>query len=308
MAGFLDEFRDAFAKRNNGLIQLIWINVMVFMLLILFRVVLFFSESSGIYALIVSNISLPAALPSLAFKPWTFLTYAFAHEDPFHILFNMLTLYWFGGLIQEYIGHKRVISIYILGALAGGLLYVGMYNLLPVFKGTVAVSTMLGASGAVLAIVVAAATLLPNYTFFLLFFGPIRIKYIAAFMVILSFVSTVGRNAGGNFAHLGGALFGYVFIVFLKKGTDLGAIVGVIGDFLSNIFKPSPKPSQNRPSMKVTYRSEKNQGSIFNSSSTTNEFPDDAEVDTILDKISKSGYESLSKEEKQKLFQASQKN
>ena len=306
MAGFLDEFKDAFAKHNNGLIQLIWINVMVFVVLILLKVVLYFSGSSGIYTLVVNNLSLPAALTGLAFRPWTLLTYAFVHEDPFHILFNMLTLYWFGALIQEYIGNKRVISIYILGALAGGVLYVVMYNLLPAFKTSVDASSMLGASGAVLAIVVAAATLLPNYTFFLLFFGPIRIKYIAAFMVILSLLSTTGRNAGGNFAHLGGALFGYFFIVALKKGTDLGTPINAIGDFLINYFKPTPRPTQNRPSMKVTYRSEKNQNGLFNAP-TTNEFPDDAEVDLILDKISKSGYESLSKEEKQKLFKASQK-
>ena len=128
-------------------------------------------------------------------------------------------------------------------------------------------------------------------------------------MVILSWVSTSGNNAGGNFAHLGGALFGYIFILLLKNGTDLGSPITSTLDFIAKLFKPSPRQtSNNRPSMKVTYRSEKSQSGGLYANTSSSDYPDDAEVDSILDKISKSGYESLSKEEKQKLFKASQKS
>ena len=207
----------------------------------------------------------------------------------------MLNLYWFGQIIREYLGDKKLVSLYILGGLAGGLLYLLVYNFVPFFieRGS---AVMIGASASVLAITVAAATLLPDYTFNLIFFGPVKIKWIALFLILLSISGAVGQNAGGNIAHLGGAILGYVFIRQLQRGSDLGRPIHSFWAFITNLFtrRPKMKVSYKSPGTTTTYRSVQNR-------------PSQTEIDIILDKISQSGYESLSKEEKQKLFQASQK-
>lgn len=300
MSGFLDDFKGAFTKRENGLVQIILVNVIVFLTLLIAHVVLKLSKMDGYYELVVNQLELPASLPELAQRPWTLLTYFFTHEDPFHILFNMLFLYWFGRLVDEYLGNRRVVNLYLLGGIVGGIAYVAIYNLVPYFHERVAGSVMIGASGAAFAVVFGAATLLPNYSFHLLFFGPVRIKYIALFYLILSFAQSTGSNAGGNIAHLGGALLGFIFIKQLQRGSDLGKPLDGLTAFVRKLFKP-----KQRPSMKVTYRS---QSKPTYTSMTPDGFPDDDEVDAILDKISKSGYESLTREEKQKLFKASQRN
>lgn len=300
MSGFLDDFKGAFTKRDNGLIQIILVNVIVFLVLLVAQISLTVAQLKGYYVLLLTQLQLPASLPELAQRPWTLFTYFFTHEAPFHILFNMLFLYWFGRLVDEYLGNRRVVNLYLLGGLVGGISYVAIYNLVPYFQERVVDSTMMGASGAVLAVVFGAATLLPNYTFHLLFFGPVRIKYIALFILILSFAQTIGPNAGGNIAHLGGALLGFVFVKQLQRGNDWGKPLDNMTGFVRRLFTPKP-----RPSMKVTYRS---QTKTTYSSMTSDGFPDDDEVDAILDKISKSGFESLTREEKQKLFKASQRN
>lgn len=303
MSGLYDEFRNAFSKQNNGLVQLILINVCVFLCLIGLKVILLFSSAQPFYTQILDQLTLPASLERFAHRPWTLFTYFFTHEDPFHILFNMLFLYWFGRLVDEYLGHRRLINLYILGGLIGGITYIAMFNLLPYFKGQLPSSWMLGASGAVFAVVFGAATLLPNYTFFLLFFGPVRIKWIALFYLILSWAQLAGPNAGGNMAHVSGALLGFLYIKGLRRGIDLGTPIDAIADFFRKLFTPPPR----RSSIKVSYRSQTKTTYTTSTYASTDEFPDDDEVDSILDKISKSGYESLTKEEKQKLFKASQR-
>ncbi len=162
---------------------------------------------------------------------------------------------------------------------------------------------MLGASAAVFSVAVGASTLLPNYTFNLIFIGPIRIKYIAFFYIILSLAQSIGPNAGGNLAHLGGALTGFLFIKLLQNGTDMGKPIYVLMAIWNNLFR-------RRPPMRVTHRQKEVQRTASSYSSSASPasvaMPDQDEIDSILDKISKSGYESLTKEEKQKLFKASQ--
>lgn len=216
----------------------------------------------------------------------------------------MLNLYWFGQLVREYLGERKLLSLYILGGIAGGILYILSYNFIPYFADRAAYSFMIGASASVLAIVVGAATLLPNFAFNLILIGPIRIKYIAAFLVLLSISGAVGDNAGGNIAHIGGALIGWVFIKQLQRGTDMGRPVHAVLDFFTGLFK-------RKPNLKVTHR--RTTGTTTANGSTSSTVgqpgkPSQYEIDRILDKISSSGYESLSKEEKQKLFQASQKD
>ncbi|WP_299819341.1 rhomboid family intramembrane serine protease [uncultured Pontibacter sp.] len=297
----IDDIKHSFKQPNNTLKQLILINVCVFVVLIVTRTILVLTGGAGVYSLLMRFIALNSDLFTFITRPWTLITYFFTHEGFLHIIFNMLNLYWFGQLIREYLGERKLLSLYILGGIAGGVLYMLSYNFIPYFADRAAFSFMIGASASVLAIVVAAATLLPNYTFNLILIGPIRIKYIAAFLVLLSISGAVGDNAGGNIAHLGGAFIGWLFVRQLQRGNDMGRPVLAIIDFFGNLFKSKPK-------LKVTHRTA-NPFSNGRSTTTTQPGgkPSQKEIDLILDKISSSGYESLSKEEKQKLFQASQK-
>lgn len=297
MTSIFDDIRLAFNRRDNSLNQLLLINILVFVILLLLLVILRISHNDHVYNSLVSYLALPSEPGVFIRRPWTIFTYFFTHEGWLHIIFNMLNLYWFGMLIREYLGSKKLLSLYILGGLAGGVLYLLFYNLIPFFiqRGS---AEMIGASASVLAIIVAAATLLPNFVFHLLLLGPVKIKYIAAFLVLLSLSGAVGSNAGGNVAHLGGALLGFVFIRQLQKGRDLGSPIHRFWAWLSGLFS-------RRPRMKVTYT---NPAASTPTSSVVNGKPSQLEVDLILDKISRSGYESLSKEEKQKLFRASQKD
>ncbi|MDB5263000.1 MAG: rhomboid family intrarane serine protease [Adhaeribacter sp.] len=295
MNSIFNDIKNAFDRRDNALNQLILINVLVFVFLILLRTILWLS-GTAYFGLIMSWLSLPSAPMELLRHPWTLFTYFFTHRDWLHIIFNMLNLYWFGMLVREYLGSKKLVSLYILGGLSGALLYLLFYNFVPFFiqRGS---AEMIGASASVLAIIVAAATLLPDYTFNLLLLGPVKIKWIAWFLVLLSVSGAVGDNAGGNVAHLGGALLGYIFIRQLKNGSDLGRPLHSAWDYMSGLFT-------RRPRMKVTYKSPATATSSYSAASGK---PSQNEIDIILDKISTSGYESLSKDEKQKLFRASQK-
>lgn len=298
MNSIFNDIRGSFNRPDNALNQLILINILVFVTLLLLYVILTISQSGGYYEWLVSNLSLPSNPAVFIRRPWTLFTYFFTHRGFLHIIFNMLNLYWFGMLIREYLGNKKLVSLYILGGLTGAVLYLLFYNFVPYFiqRGS---AEMIGASASVLAIIVAAATLLPNYTFNLLLLGPVKIKWIAWVLVLLSVSGAVGDNAGGNVAHLGGALLGYIFIRQLKNGSDLGRPIHSFWDFVSGLFN-------RRPRMKVSYKGPATATTSYSASSGGGK-PSQLEIDLILDKISKSGYESLSKDEKQKLFRASQK-
>ena len=166
-----DEFKNAFSRPNNGHVQLIIINVAVFLVLGILYV---FSRILGfepIFTLIHDQFSIPPKLAEFITRPWTIVTYAFMHDlsSIMHILFNMLAFYWFGKLFIEYLGSDKLISLYLLGALAAGVTYLLVFNTVPFFKNQANFPGMVGASGAVYAVMVAAATLMPNYTFFLMF-------------------------------------------------------------------------------------------------------------------------------------------
>lgn len=304
----LDDFRNAWNKPNNAPAQLIIINIIVFLFL---GVLLVFSRiggAEGFFEAIYNQFSIPPTLAEFLTRPWTIITYSFAHSlsGIFHILFNMLVLYWFSRLVLEYLGNQKVISLYVVGALSGGIAYLLVYNTIPFYiQSADNISGMVGASAAVYAIVVAAATLAPNYTFYLLFLGPVKIKYIAAFYIVLSFLGSVGANAGGNVAHLGGALMGYVYIKQLQTGNDIGAWVIKLIAFVQSFF--AKKPNIKVTHKKETVRSHKVRSSKVKVAGSKNDKASQEEIDAILDKISQSGYESLSKAEKQKLFNASKK-
>ena len=297
---FLDDIRAAFSRRDNALSQLLLINVLAFVALLLVRVGLFLTTGGSITITpILEWIAVPSDPLRLLTRPWTLLTYSFAHLEFLHILFNLLNLYWFGSLVREYLGDRKLVSLYILGALAGAALYLLAFNLIPVFQGRPAI--LYGASASVTAIIVGAATLLPDYTFNIILLGPVRIKYIAAVVVLVSIAGIDGGNPGGEIAHLGGALLGFLFIRQLQRGRDLGRPVQAIGDWVGALLS-------GRPRLRVTHRGGSAAAPAPSAARKGNlPKPEQEDIDAILDKISRSGYESLSKEEKQKLFKASQK-
>ncbi len=304
--GFWYHIRHAFDHKDNGLYKIIAINLLAFLVLMVMRVFLTIGGAEDLYRSIVSYFMMPASLPRLLTQPWTLLSYMFLHEGFFHIIFNLLFLYWFGLLVQEYLGNRKLVNLYILGGIAGGLLYVVLYNIAPYFSDKVDGSLMLGASAGVYAIVVAAATLRPDTQFQLILIGPVKIKYIAIFYVLIAFANSAGSNAGGELAHLGGAALGYFYILQLQKGIDLGKPVQSVGLFFENLFSQKSK-------VKVTYRRGPESAKKKSSSSTTvsntgGGKSTQEEIDRILDKIAEKGYDNLSKEEKRKLFDFSNKD
>lgn len=298
-----NEFKNAFQRTNHAHVQLIIINVAVFLLM---GVVYVFSKVGGldaIFTVIHDQFTIPPQIGEFLTRPWTLFTYSFAHSlsDIFHILFNMLALYWFGRLFVEYLGSDKLVALYVLGGVAGGVFYLVMFNTIPYFIEASNFSGMVGASAAVYAIMVATAVLLPDYTFFLLFLGPVKIKYIVFFYIVVSFIGSVGPNAGGNLAHLGGAFMGFIYMKQLQAGFNWGGWITATLDWVKDLFNPRPK-------VKVTYRKEETNGKkkaskIMGDRSKISQ----EEIDAILDKISDGGYESLTKDEKEKLFNASKK-
>ena len=304
-SSFWDNLKNAFNRRDNSLYKLMAINLIAFFILLISRVVLTLSGFGAVYKEGLKWIMMPASLPTLAKQPWSIFTYFFLHEGLFHILFNLLLLYYFGLLIHQYLGSRKLTNLYILGGVFGAGFYVLMYNIAPYFSGAVDTSFMLGASAGVFAVVVGAATLAPQTTFVLLLFGPVKIVYIAAFYVLLSFANSIGENAGGEIAHLGGAMLGFGYIFLLRKGWDLGIPIQKIGLFFENLFRRrAPKVSYRRATSTATgSRSTKPEQMQAGAKDVLSQ----EEVDKILDKIAEKGYEGLTKEEKRKLFEYSKK-
>ena len=277
-----EEIRTQVFRSGNRLNMLIGINVIVFLFLSLLGVVeMLTTRNAVISATLNDYLAVPSYLPKLLIRFWTPLTYMFLHSGFFHILFNMLWFYWMGGIFQEYLGGKKLVDLYIIGGLAGAFLYVLFYNVFPLFADVKTVSTTVGASAAVMAIIVATATLLPDYTIQLLFLGSVKLKWIALFYVLFDLISITGPNAGGEISHIGGAIAGFFYIKHLQGNTALG-----------RAFERFSKP-------KTLHVVSKN----YAKNSTVR--PKEEEIDSILDKISQSGYASLSKKEKEILFNAS---
>jgi len=289
MANFIiEDFKSAWSKDDNGLVKIILINVIVFVTISILEVFITLSGGGFIIKTLINKLMLPASFTSFILQPWSLISYFFLHLSFGHILWNMLFLYWFGKIIHDNIGNNALISLYVLGGIVGGLSYMALFNIIPFYQDRISDSLMLGASAGVFSIVAGSATLLPNYTFYLLFLGPVRIKYIALFYILLSFLDITGSNAGGEIAHLGGALIGYLFIRQLQNGVNMGE--GII-NILNFFNKKTPSKVENKRPSRVDKEETISQD----------------EIDKILDKISESGYSSLSKSEKDKLFNASKK-
>jgi len=210
----------------------------------------------------------------------------------------MLTLYWFGSIFTEFLGNKKFLPVYLYGIIAGAVLFILIYNTAPVFKSVLHDSSMVGASAGVLAIAVAAATLLPDYTIFLILIGPVRLKWLALVMVLIDLISIPFGNPGGHIAHIGGAILGFVYIKQLQAGNDWGRGLNNLFDWAVTIFTGRRKLKVHTSN--TNFRTEKKE-------EPANEKQQE-KLDRILDKISNSGYDGLTKEEKEFLFRYSKKD
>lgn len=283
----LDEIKESF-KKGSALTRLIYINIGVFLVIRIINVFFFLLNQD--FSLI-SWLALPADISQLVYKPWTLITYMFLHFDFLHILFNILWLYWLGKLFLFYFNEKQLIGIYLLGGIVGGIFFLAAYNLFPAFANQVPFSQLLGASASVIAIVIAVAMWAPNHTINLLFVGPIKMKYIALVAVAMYVIGIASSNAGGNLAHIGGAAFGLLFVLQYRKNNDLTKGVSSLLDKGAKLFKPKQK-------IKITYKGKANDDIEYNRQQNLKQ----EEVNRVLEKISKSGYDSLTKEEKELLF------
>ncbi|NDV47683.1 rhomboid family intramembrane serine protease [Paludibacter sp. 221] len=288
-------------KKGDALIKLIYVNVAVFVLLKAVVIVLrLFNMQAGF---ILHWFAVPADLPQLLHRVWTPISYMFLHDGFFHLFFNMLCLYWFGKIFLSVYSSRHLVGLYFVGGLVAALFYVAAYNIFPYFADKIPYSILLGASGSIMAIVVASAFKLPNMEVRLLLFGGVKLKYIAIVAVLVSFFGITSDNAGGEFAHLGGALSGYLFVALLNKGTDITAWVNRLADWVVNIFRPNPLKVKKGKKTKNNSSYHKMTDEEYN----MNKANSMAEIDRILDKIKASGYDSLTADEKRKLFEQGKK-
>lgn len=293
MATIITDLKEGF-RRGSLHIRLIYINTAVFFFATLAEVVCRLFNRS--LADVFQWVELPASLPRLALQPWSLLTYMFMHGGVLHLLFNMLWLYWFGTLFLSFFSAKHLRGLYLLGGICGGVLYIAAYNLFPYFHPLTDYSFMLGASASVLAIVAATAYREPNYPIRLLLFGTVRLKYLALIVIGTDLLFITSGNAGGHIAHLGGALAGLWFAAGLNRGTDIVKWINQALDAVSS-------PTRRKPKMKVHRNGGRQQDYDYNARKKAQS----DEVDRILDKLKKSGYESLTTEEKKSLFDASKR-
>lgn len=286
----INEIKATF-KNGSVLTRLIYINIAVFLLVKIFGV--FFYLAGQPYFL-VEWLSVPSEINALILKPWTPVTYMFLHAGFIHLLFNILGLYWFGKLFMYHLEGEKLLSVYILGGLAGAALYVISYNIFPGLK--TSHGLLLGASASIFAILVTIAFYDPDREIMLPLIGTFKLKYVTAFYLLLSVVGISSTNPGGNIAHLGGAIWGWFYIYQLQKGKDMGAGLVDLMNKIAKIFKP-------KNHLTVTHKQPPRDDYDYNRQKNIQQ----EEINRILDKIAKSGYESLSKKEKELLFKQGRK-
>lgn len=281
---FIDDIKNRYSK-GNIVEKLIYINIAVFILTLLISVIQGLYE--GQVNWLVKWFSLDDDVNSLLKKPWSIISYGFLHADFLHILMNLLVLYFIGNLFIEYFTQKQLLSFYFLGTFFGGIFYIFSQNYFPLFEGRS--SLLVGASAGISAIFIGITTYMPNYQLKLRFIGFVKLWYLAAFWIALDVLGLIGGNAGGHFAHLGGALFGYIYVAnYSNKSINLFQKI-------ASIFTQKKSP------LKTVYKSNEKR-----KATETTDF-NQKQIDDILDKISKSGYDTLTKQEKEFLFKQGKK-
>ncbi|MCX2583140.1 rhomboid family intramembrane serine protease [Pedobacter sp. MR22-3] len=278
-------FRDLKFKifqSGNPLFLYIGLNTIIFLVTTVLSVFLFLAKSDFMISEWIRNyFGVPAAISALPTRFYTVITYMFFHDGFLHLLFNMLGLFWFGNIFMNFLKSRQFHFVYLAGGITGALLYIAGLNIFPAFAGGIIGQTVIGSSAAVMAIIVATATLVPNYAIMMMFIGEVKIKWVAIVYFFISFIGLSSANAGGNLAHIGGAILGFAFIKSLQRGRDW-----------SKLFERKPKlrvvKNEKPPVKKPAFKDVSQQ-----------------EIDAILDKISSSGYDKLTATEREKLFKAS---
>ena len=274
----INDIKQAYYKANV-VEKIIYINVFLFLITVLLS------------SFITSWFALPTSLSEFFQKPWTIFSYYFIHQRLLHVLSNLLVLYYIGNLFLNFHTNKQFLNFYFLGGLFGGFSFLTYYYLTNSYG-----APLIGASAAVTTIFVAIATKIPRYALQLRFIGSVELWVLAAIWVVMSVLQLATPDKGGAIAHLGGAVFGFVYAKQLDKGNDIGKWFETILDYFTTLFKPK----KNSP-LKTVYKS-KNR-----SSKNKVEKSKQRKIDDILEKISKSGYESLTQEEKNFLFRVGKK-
>ncbi|ALJ06263.1 protease [Pseudalgibacter alginicilyticus] len=270
--------------RLNILEKLIAINVFIFLLGLILK---------PLFNITLNWLELPSDLGDFIFQPWAIITYAFVHYDFLHILFNMLWLYYIGKFFLNLFSPKLALNVYFLGAICGGLLFMVAYSLFPNVFGK---THLVGASASVRALLIFICAYMP-YQEVHFFTFRLKLWYIGFAIVILDVIGLFGINTGGNLAHLGGAALGYFYAIQYVKGRDIGKGFERYMDVITSMFKSSKKSP-----LKTVHKNKSKVGGF--TKGEFNQFNNQKKIDVILDKISKSGYESLTSEEKEFLFRA----
>lgn len=284
--GIIDDLKVQY-KSGGIALQLIFWNIGI-------AVIYFLIEAFSPQATAIINywLLLSSSPSELIFKPWTLLTYAFFHGGLMHLIFNLLILNFSARLFLTFFTQKQFLGLYLLAAIFSGLIFVLTYFL---FRSA---GILIGASGAIMAILIASATYAPLYQLRLLLIGNVKLWHIAAVFLILDLIQMPTNNMGGHIAHLGGAFFGFIYIKLLQNGTDLSLIVTNTINFFATIFNPKKGTPFKKVHKNPTQPQQKTASKIVVKDKTQQQ------IDEILDKISQSGYDSLTKEEKEFLFRA----
>ncbi len=302
-SGVIDQMRRGFTS-STMLMKIIWVNIGVFVVLRLIAIVCMFGGDVDFINTVMKWVQLPSSLPTLATRPWTVLSYMFAQYDVLHILFNMLWFYWFGTLFRMVSTPRQMLALYIYGGLGGAVLFLLFYNSFPMFHH--ASGWLIGSSASVMAIVTATAILMPDFRMHLVLIGPVALKWIALATVGLVLLGVSGSNAGGEMAHIGGVLTGVLYALRMKRGHDITVPFNRLIDTIVNTWHRGSAPSR-RPAGKSTMPPPPRPGGQGAPGGPSIDPADREELDAILDKIKKSGYASLTPEERKRLFDVSRR-
>ena len=298
MANIIDEIKQSFNK-GNYLTRLIYINAGVFLVVKLLSVIFTLLGISNIW---ISYLELPAFVQTLLKQPWSIITYMFMHHDFIHLIFNLLTLYWFGKMFIGYFSQKQLVGLYFLGGIGGALFYMLAYNFVPSLNSHLFLSYLIGASASVMAIIFALVRYIPDEEVHLALIGPVKLKYLGIAMLVLDVIGTTSINAGGSIAHIGGAVTGYFFAqLIINSGKDITEPINRVIGWVNDLFKQNKKPKF------TVHRNTSKTDEECNMENKNRKRENNEEIDRILEKIKKSGYANLSDEEKKRLFDLSNK-
>jgi membrane associated rhomboid family serine protease len=298
MANILEKIKQNF-KDGSYLTRLIYINAGVFLVVKLLSVILGATGYSNIW---ISYLELPAFLQTLIRQPWSIITYMFMHHDFIHLIFNLLTLYWFGKIFVDYFNQKQLVGLYFLGGIGGAIFYLAAFNITNTLNANIFFSYLLGASASVMAIIFALVRYCPNQEINLALIGPVKLKYLGIAMLVLDVIGTTSVNAGGSISHIGGAVTGYLFAqLMINSGKDITEPVNRVISLINDLFKQNKKPKF------TVHRNTSKTDEEWNMENNNRKRDNNEEIDRILEKIKKSGYANLSDEEKKRLFDLSNK-